>query len=108
MEEIKRKLEKTQQELDSAESEKETIRHALTNKLEKKESEMQELNDELKRKFGVLESGIEQAWSEKERAERECGFYEQSKQKLELEQEKLKNAMNELVNETSAARKQLM
>lgn len=75
MEEIKRKLEKTQNELDSAESEKETIRHALTNKLEKKESEMQELNDELKRKFGVLESGIEQAWSEKERAERECGFY---------------------------------
>ena len=108
LEEIKRKLEKTQEELDSAETEKETIRHTLQSKLAKKENELQELTQELKRKFAVLESGIQNAWSEKERAERECAFYEQSKQKLEVEQEKMSHAMNELVSETSGARKELM
>ena len=108
LDEIKRKLEKTQEELDSVETEKETIRTTLQNKLQKKECELQELTNELKTKFGVLESGIAQAWAEKERAERECTFYEQSKQKLEVEQEKLRNAMNQLVSETSGARKELM
>lgn len=86
LEELRRKLERAEEELDSTKHAKMAVQSSLEEQLAAKETQLGQLTRELKEKFSVVERSIEQALTEKQRAERECARYEQQRQQLEQDQ----------------------